>query len=103
HKVGDAQWTGCPNEWWHEGRRIEFDDHDAIYVVNADGSGLRPLAQNASFHSWSPDGRKLIFVRRRPPESRRARDTPPPPSCQAADLWVMNADGSGQSRIETIS
>jgi Tol biopolymer transport system component len=99
HKVGDAQWTGATIGWSPHGRRIAFDDHDAIYVVNADGSGLRPLAQNAAFHSWSPDGRKLIFVRLLHPKCRPARDTPPPPSCQAADLWVMNADGSGQRNL----
>jgi Tol biopolymer transport system component len=99
HKIGDALWTGATVGWSPDGRRIAFDDHDAIYVVNADGSELRRLAQNAAFQSWSPDGRKLIFVRLRHPKCRPARDTPPPPSCQAADLWVMNADGSGQRNL----
>jgi Tol biopolymer transport system component len=80
HKVGDAQWTGATIGWSPDGRRIAFDDHDAIYLVNADGSELRRLAQNAAFQSWSPDGRKLIFGRR-------------------SDLWVMNADGSGQRNL----
>jgi len=67
--------------WSPDGRRIAFDDHDGIYVVNADGSGLRRLAQNAAFESWSPDGRKLIFTQ------------------AGAGLWVMNADGSGQRNL----
>ena len=99
HKIGDALWTGTTIGWTPDGRRIAFDDDDAIYVVNADGSGLRRLAQNAGFEDWSPDGRKLIFVRLRHPKCRPARDTPPPPSCQAAYLWVMNADGSGQRKL----
>jgi Tol biopolymer transport system component len=72
---------GITAAWSPDGRRIAFDEHDAIYVVNADGSGLRRLAQNAfEGPSWSPDGRKLIFVR-------------------LPGLWVMNADGSGQRNL----
>ena len=86
--------------WSPDGRRIAFWDDFAIYVVNADGSGLRRLTRNAFERpSWSPDGRKLIFVRLFHPKCRPARDTPPPPSCQAGDLWVMNADGSGQRNL----
>ena len=62
---------GCASSFW---------DDFAIYVVNADGSGLRRLAQNATFDSWSPDGRKLIIGR-------------------LNGLWLMNADGSGQRNL----
>jgi Tol biopolymer transport system component len=83
HKIGDAQWTGTTIGWSPDGRRIAFDDQDAIYVVNADGSELRRLAQNAGFEDWSPDGRKLIFVRSPrhpsagPPGSGTRRRRPP--------------------------
>jgi Tol biopolymer transport system component len=88
--------------WSPDGRKIAFFDA-GISVVNADGSGLRRLARNVAFHgqSWSPDGQKLIFVRlRHPKKIRPATGTPPPPSpWPAADLWVMNADGSGQRNL----
>jgi TolB protein len=93
--TGDARITAA---WSPDGRRIAFDDHDVIYVLNADGSALRRLAANATFQSWSPDGRKLIFVRlRHPNQSRPATATA---GAQAGpDLWVMNADGSEQRNI----
>jgi Tol biopolymer transport system component len=94
---GDA--TGTTIGWSPDGRTIAFDDHDAIYLVNADGSDLRRLAENAAFQSWSPDGRKLLFARPSHPTCPPPRDTPPLPTCQAADLWVMNADGSGQRNL----
>jgi Tol biopolymer transport system component len=77
--TGDG-WITVTAAWSPDGRRIAFDYHDAIYVVNADGSGLRRLTQNATFDSWSPDGRKLIIDR-------------------LNGLWVMNADGSGQRNL----
>ena len=78
--------------WSPDGRRIAFWDDFAIYVVNADGSGLRRLTRNAFERpSWSPDGRKLIFVRARHQKSR--------PHWQGGDLWVMNADGTGQRNL----
>ncbi len=98
HKLGDALLTGATIGWSPDGRRIAFDDDDAIYGVNADGSGLRRLAQNAAFESWSPDGRKLIFVRLRHPKKSRPA-TAAAAWQAAADLWVMNADGSGQRNL----
>jgi TolB protein len=90
--------------WSPDGRKIAFFD-GALSVVNADGSGLRHLARNVAFptdnETWSPDGRKLIFVRlRHPSNPSPATGEPPPPSpLPAADLWVMNADGSGQRNL----
>jgi len=89
--------------WSPDGQKIAFFDA-GISVVNTDGSGLRRVARNVSFQggpSWSPDGQKLIFVRfRHPWNPRPATGEPPPPSPPpAADLWVMNADGSGQRNL----
>ena len=52
-----------------------------LYVVNADGSGLRLLADRASIAAppaWSPDGLKLAFNRSTGP-----------------GIYVVNVDGSG--------
>jgi Tol biopolymer transport system component len=60
-------------------------EREEIYVIDADGSGLRRLTHNWRFDAapvWSPDGRKILFVRRRHP-----------------DVYVMNADGSGQRNL----
>jgi Tol biopolymer transport system component len=67
----------------------------ALYVVNADGSGRRILtrtAWNIEAPAWSPDGRKLAFERRVSPlvNGQCACDI---------DLFVMNADGSGQQSL----
>ena len=60
----------------------------AIYVVRADGSGLRNLTPKPvgtyAAPAWSPDGRKLAFVSDREGNS---------------EIYVMNADGSGQRSL----
>ena len=55
--------------------------------MNADGSEARMLAPDGAEPVWSSDGRKLAFtkiLRRDPAES---------------DIYVMNADGSGQRNL----
>jgi hypothetical protein len=61
-----------------------------IYRINADGSNLRRLTNNAANDGlpvWSPNGRSIAFV-----------------SDQGGGwaVWVMNADGSGRRRLFNI-
>ena len=87
--------TSLDNEeqssWSPDGRRIAFKRRDAVWVVNADGSGLQSLtetvitndAHNSTQPSWSPDGTKLLF-----------RDNTALQPANIADIWVMDADGT---------
>ncbi len=58
------------------------------YVMNADGSGLRRLTRiaqaNGPLPSWSPDGRKILFVSDRDGN---------------LEVYVMNANGSRQQNL----
>jgi Tol biopolymer transport system component len=58
--------------------------NDEIYVIGADGSGLRRLTSNQwewdKHPSWSPDGRQIVFYSNRETGRRQ--------------IWIMDADGS---------
>jgi Tol biopolymer transport system component len=82
--------------WSPDGQMIAFVGRlrftaglgEPIYVVRADGSGLRNLTPKPvgtyAAPAWSPDGRKLAFVSDREGNS---------------EVYVMNADGSGQRSL----
>jgi Tol biopolymer transport system component len=63
--------------------------YSRIYLVNADGSDLRtvsdPATQGDIAPSWSPDGRRLAFVRNEDGYS--------------SQIWVMDADGANQHQV----
>jgi Tol biopolymer transport system component len=65
-------------------------ERSEIYVVRPDGSGLRRLtrAGHAERPKWSPDGGRLLFVRR--PLDRTGA---------GGELWVVRADGRGARRV----
>src|SRR4029453_6316229 len=91
--------------WSPNGRRIAYvhstgstvgpgQSGTEIWVMNANGSGKRRLTRNVSFDggpTWSPDGRRIMFAR----GSLYTNGSGLPHS----DLWVMNANGSGQRRL----
>jgi Tol biopolymer transport system component len=59
-----AIYEGAP-AWSPDGSRIAFlrgpppGAPDVLYLINADGSGLRRIATRAGPPAWSPDGRQL--------------------------------------------
>jgi len=71
--------------------RIAFvstrDGNAEIYVVNADGTGLRRLTHNGvsdAQPAWSPDGTKIAFVRG---------------SGLGEEIYVMNVSGTGTKQL----
>jgi Tol biopolymer transport system component len=80
--------------WSPDGTRIlfasgPFQEPRELYLVNADGSGLTPLApelSNVGAADWSPDGSQIVFAHA---------------PTGGADIYIMNADGSGVTALTT--
>ena len=84
--------------WSPDGRQIAFVRGYDIWVMNADGSEQRRLTSGGARDlapSWSPDGRTIAFDRRvgRGGSGNYGRNA------SSYEIYVMNADGSGQRRL----
>jgi len=65
-----------------------------IYLMDGDGSNVRRVTENAysdGFPALSPDGTRIVF------DSNRLRAEGEP--FNTSDLFVMNADGTGQTSL----
>ncbi len=85
----------------------DYDEHMDIFVAKRDGSKLRQLTKSPGYDaegSYSPDGKHIVFC--------SLRDAYPTNKLSAADskqlevdpsyfgeIYLMNADGSGQKRL----
>ncbi len=80
--------------WSPDAQKLLFQSPAGIHVVNVDGSGLQRLTPDRESAAWSPDGQKIAFA-------RRVRVRPEGPGGLEVDseIYVMNADGSGQQNL----
>jgi Tol biopolymer transport system component len=94
----NGSWSPHGNEILFSAHAPDFDYHSSIWVVHADGDGMRelpvagcggpnsdPTAIGCFNPTWSPDGKEILFDR------RQGRG--------ASDLYTANADGSGLFQV----
>jgi TolB protein len=84
--LGDL--AGSVPNWAPDGKRLVFlGERGGIFVVRADGTGLRRVVANdrAEGPAWSPDGRRIAFV-------ISSEDF-------GGEIFVVNADGRGLRRL----
>jgi Tol biopolymer transport system component len=83
-----------------DGSKIVFNSDRSgtwqVWLMNADGSGQQQLTFDSQpkdqVSDWSPDGSKIAYLA----DTHGIADTVSP---SWGDIWVMNADGSGQRPI----
>jgi Tol biopolymer transport system component len=68
---------------------VKNDETGAIYLMNADGSGLHPLSSSAAgwglAPAWSPDGKRIAFYYHR--------------NNDAWSIYIVDADGSNEQQL----
>ncbi|GJG86157.1 hypothetical protein tb265_13380 [Gemmatimonadetes bacterium T265] len=94
-----------------DGRRVVFtslkDGDLDIYTMNVDGTDVRQLTHTLGYDGgpwWSPDGTRIVYRAWHPTDSAdvaqyRALLADRLVKPNRMELWVMNADGSGQRQI----
>jgi TolB protein len=78
--------------WSPDGRKVAFiggqpGDPGRLYVMNADGTHVRPLTKrgfDAGWPSWSPDGRRIALDHSSP---------------SGRSIYLVNVDGRGLRRV----
>jgi Tol biopolymer transport system component len=83
--------SGGSPRWSPDGSRIVFSN-GRVTVMNPDGSARTELTRGADGDAdWSPDGAQIVFT----------RVSGPPYPNNNSEVFVVNADGNGETRVST--
>jgi Tol biopolymer transport system component len=93
HALTDNASNDADPAWSADGSMLAFESVTGnafnLYVINADGTGLRQLTYSTKHTdvqpAWSPDGTKIAFSR----QDMQGR----------GGIWVVNVDGSSLQRL----
>ena len=92
--------------WSPDGTKIAFVSNrgggEFIYTMNADGTNFQLLTDKLleftvlppNYLAWSPDGKKIAFA---------VSQFPDGPVSASSDIYVINSDGSGLTKLITDS
>jgi Tol biopolymer transport system component len=80
----------CPTDWSPDGEKIAFVAYGtktpSISVMSKNGEDVKQITAGYGAR-WSPDGRQLAFCR-----SAEARG-------ESDSIWIVNADGTGATKV----
>lgn len=85
--------NGTSSSWSPTGRQIVFSVPLGIYVINADGTGLRKLIASVSKYAYGVDtpawsvSNRIAYARYLPSQRERT------------EIYTVNADGSGNTAL----
>jgi len=83
--------------WSPDGTKIAYVSNNDMFVVESDGSSATRLTstpEQESHPTWAPDGSRVAFARLRYDDSLVGPVSPP-----SGQIYVMNPDGSGVTRL----
>jgi Tol biopolymer transport system component len=93
-----------PHSWSPDGKRIALTKQADLHVTNAAGGKQRLLtdytAAPEAFPAWSPDGKRIAFLSGAAlPSASASSSASADTEGESADLYVVNADGTGRRRL----
>jgi hypothetical protein len=97
HRFADADWSPDGNHLaaveWHSDATGKATGRISIVDLEGNARPVTPYVAEHGNPDWSPDGRRIAYLKARERVGWSVPET---------DIWVVNADGTGNRRLTTL-